>query len=571
MLIRPPCWCRTLPLLLVAIPALAAAEPFVFVSLPDTQIYADDRQTSDTSTPAITDPRGTGAIFFDQTEWIVDHAAERSIRYVQHLGDIVQNGNDRTEWELSRDAMRLLLDADIPHGTVMGNHDDNDSDHGPTYRSNYLEFFGPPVFEDRPWYTASSPAGGANFQLLEHEGVKLGFLNFSIDHPQAEIDWATGVVTDHPDTIFIIGTHRYMWDLKLAAGRFGEDVTTIFGTFNVPANPVNAVEEPNDAEELFQEFVTQHPNVLMIHAGHFHSDYLRLDGQNSAGQTIVQMLTDYQNGRNGGDGYLRLYELDFDQGTLNFETWSPTLDRSRTTIDHFVESIHLAWDQRDSVADELGVSEEIYLALLDVLFKDTPSPDGFLLQHPDFDTEEERAYYDQLLLDMFGGEIVPGFENILDWEGLWIQGFAANPNDVFDFSPSVRSPNGSLPFDFSQYYTASPEQLLERAFDKLLVALAGVPDDDFLRAGARARLIKAVGLTRRQAERGRYKRATLILATNVVRHTDGCARGDKPDSRPPDWIQTCESQALVAPTVAELLELLAGFDEEPKGVVASAP
>ena len=104
------------------------AEPFVFVSLPDTQVYAQNR-FPDGGTPAVTDTRGTGAIFFDQTQWIVDHAAERSIRYVGHLGDIVQDGNNLDEWDRAKAAMDLLLDADIPHGTVMGNHDDTNQ-HG---------------------------------------------------------------------------------------------------------------------------------------------------------------------------------------------------------------------------------------------------------------------------------------------------------------------------------------------------------------------------------------------------------------------------------------------------------
>ena len=567
MPIRPRLPVLLLSLALGGAPIAAAAEPFVFVSLPDTQIYAEDRQPDSTRTPAVTDPRGTGAIFFDQTEWIVDHAAERRIRYVQHLGDIVQDGNDLGEWALAKDAMDLLLQADIPHGTVMGNHDDN---HGPDYRSNYLTYFGPQEFDDRPWYTASSPAGAASFQRFEHEGVKLGFLNLSIDHPQAEVDWARGVVTDHPDTIFILGVHRYMWDLKLAGGRYGEDVQTIFGTFNQAQNPIDAVVDPVDAETLFQEFVSQHPNVLMIHAGHFHSDWLRLDGLNSAGQTILQILTDYQNSRNGGDGYLRIYSLDFDANTLSFETWSPTLDRKRTTIDHFVESIHLAWDQRDQVADELGLDEATYLAVLELLFKDTEAPDDFLLGHPALDTPEERAYYDQLLLDMFHGAPPAGFEDFLEWEGLWLQAFAANPNDPTDFSPAARSPERTLAIDFSQYFTASPEELLARAYDRLLVALTGLSDDDFKKARHRKKMLRAVDLSRAQSERGRYERAANVVRHTIERHADGCAKRDRPDTRPADWLQTCEAQAQIAPLTAELLELLASLDEEPKETLASA-
>ncbi|NND65973.1 MAG: hypothetical protein HKN19_00170 [Halioglobus sp.] len=437
----------------------AQAEPFVFVALPDTQIYAENRFPGTDRTPAVTDPRGTGEIFFDQTRWIVDNAAD--IDYVSHLGDIVQNGENLTQWQLAWNAMKLLLEADIPHGTVMGNHDDIPpaftSAHGLEYRDNYVRFFGPKAFRDRPWYAGHSPAEAANWQLLEHEGVKLGFLNFSIDHPQQELDWAKGVLESNPDTIFIIGTHRYLYDFKLFGGRYGETVESPLGTINYDTGSVPEVVDPHTGEEFYHELITQHPNILMVHAGHFHAEWLRLDGQNSAGEPLIQILTDYQSTRNGGDGYLRTYSLDFAAGTFSFDTYSPTLDRQRTTIDHFLETIYLAYDQRGQIKDLLGVeSDAAYFAAIFALLKDSPAPDGFLLSHPDFDDPEEQAYYLQYLTDLFHGSIPAGFENIVEWETLWLTGFAADPEDPFNFSDGIRSPSYTLEVDYSAYFEPGP-------------------------------------------------------------------------------------------------------------------
>ncbi len=436
----------------------AQAEPFVFVSLPDTQIYADHR-FPDGRSPAVTDPRGTGAIFFDQTRWIVLHAED--IDYVGHLGDIVQRGENLTQWALAKDAMSLLLKADVPHGTVMGNHDDIPPDftgaHGVNYRTNYLDNFGPQVFEGRPWYAGHSPEGGANWQMLEHEGVKLGFLNFSIDHPQEELDWAETVLASNPDTIFIIGTHRYLYDFKLFGGRYGETVDSPLGEINYDTGFVPGVEEGHTGEEFFHDLLTQYPNILMVHAGHFHSEWLRLDGQNSAGNPLIQILTDYQSTRNGGDGYLRRYSLDFNAGTFSFDTYSPTLDRQRTTIDHFVETIYLVWDQRDEIKGLLGVdSDAVYLAAISALLKNSPAPDGFLLDHPDYDEPAEQAYYLQYLNDLFHGAIPAGFENIVEWERLWLQAFAVDPDDPYNFEDGIRSPSYTLEVDYSAYYEPVP-------------------------------------------------------------------------------------------------------------------
>ncbi|MGH0034954.1 MAG: hypothetical protein ACQGVK_07990 [Myxococcota bacterium] len=545
--------------------AAVQAEPFTFVSLPDTQVYADDR-VPDGRYPAVTDTRGTGAIFFDQTEWIVDNAEALGIRYVGHLGDIVEHGDDLSEWALADDAMHLLRDADIPHGTVMGNHDDN---HGPNYRQNYLDHFGPQHFEDRPWYTASSPGGGANLQVLEHEHRKIGFLNFSIDHPQAEIDWATGIVEANPDTIFIIGTHRYLYDFKIAGGRYSEDVETPLGTINLGGGPVGGVVEPNTAQDLFDEFVTQHPNILMIHAGHFHGEWLRLDGQNSTAQTVLQILTDYQSTRNGGDGWLRIYELDFENDRFSFDTYSPTLDRTRSTIDHFVEMIFLSYDQRDQIMDVLGVDEATYFALLQLTFKNNPTiPDGFLKQHPDLDEPHEQAYFERYLDELFLGDPPEGFGDLYEWEQLWMIGFAADPTDPFDFDESVRSPSYTLDVDYSAYFTPSAEQRVAFAFEGLLEALASLDSGDFLFRSAGALLTHRVERAFKKARKGKTDRAARLLEHGVLAHTDGCAERGRPDGFWSflwwwfrgwlflDWIDDCDAQDVVHPALLDTLDQL---------------
>jgi len=534
----------------------AHAGPFVFASLPDTQVYAENR-FPDGRNPAVTDERGTGAIFFDQTQWLVDNAASRDIRYVAHLGDIVQDGNDLDEWDRAKEAMDILLKADIPHGTVMGNHDDTNQ-HGPDYQRYYLQYFGPQVFEDRPWYEGSSPGGGANYQILEHEGRRIGFLNFSIDQPQAELDWAKLILERNRDTIFIIGTHRYLYDFKVAGARYGETIQVPgIGEINIEDNFVDGVVEPNNAQEFFDEFVSQHPNILMIHAGHFHAEWLRLDELNANAQTLIQILTDYQSTRNGGDGWLRIYEMDFEKGSFSFDTYSPTLGRYRTTIDHFIETIYLSYDQRNQIMEILGVEEATYFALIDGLFKDTDAPDGFLLQHPDFDEKKEQAYYQQYLDELFHGDPPERFSDPVEWEGMWLLAFAANPSDPFDFSDWVRAPRGRLDIDYDAYLETAETRAALGAIDALLSGLDTLAPQHFRRS---SRLLVAhVRSARKQVERGRYDSAQRILAGRVIRGMDGCALRGKPDTIRAarqtrfDRIDDCDAQALVHPLANDAL------------------
>lgn len=436
---------------------IAGADVFRFVALPDTQIYSENIFPDKDRFPPVTDARGTGQIFGAQTQWVVDNAERLNIRYVGHLGDIIQDGSDPakapTQWALAKDAMNKLLDADIPHGTVMGNHDDQ---HTGPYNQDYLTNFGPQVFAGRDWYTGSSPSGGGNYQLLEHEGQNIGFINFSIDQPQSEIDWANDIIINNRDTLFVLGTHRYMYDYKLFAGRYDEVNVTPLGTFQINNDgPVPGVVNPNFGQQLYEKVVQANDNVLMIHSGHFHSEWLRVaDPAAEVQEQAIELLTDYQDARNGGDGWLRLYSIDIDEGTFGWETYSPTLDETRSTLHHFVETIQQAYVQRDQVMALLGFgSDAEYLGWLDTTLKDNPLvPDGFLTMHPDWNA----AYFDAYLSDMFNGEVPEGFENILEWENLWLAAFAADPSNPLDFGNGVRSPSGELLINYDAFVTAVP-------------------------------------------------------------------------------------------------------------------
>ena len=495
--------------ILVILPLLAgraSAVPFRFVALPDTQIYSENILPGTPNRPPVTDPLGTGHIFGDQTQWIVENAAAMNIRYVGHLGDIIQNGEIPSladqEWALAKQAMDKLHDADIPYGTVMGNHDD-DGSHGPTYNADYLNYFGPQNFVGKSWYTDSSPSGGGNFQLLEHGGQKIGFINFSIDQPQDEIDWANNIISSNRDTLFIVGTHRYQYDYKLFAGRYNEVNITPLGTFQITEGQIP--DNGTYGQELFDQLVATNHNVMMIHSGHFHSEWLRVTPRDEM-ETVIEMLTDYQDARNGGDGWMRLYSMDLENNTFSWDTYSPTAEVPdgtggtqiggyRSTLHHFAETIQQAYVQRGQVMAVLGlidensselevaVAEQVYLAMLtspagtvvvpadvsptgeDILafgLKDTAAPDNFLEMHPDWD----ETYFNSYLADMFdvpnGGTIPPGFSDLREWEGLWFAAFASDqgPSDPFGFAPGFRSPSGSLSVTYGNFVVPEPASLL---------------------------------------------------------------------------------------------------------------
>merc|ERR1711916_173307 len=86
-------------------PQVLTPESELLAVLPDTQVYSE-------SVPALFDA---------QTLWIRRNAERFGIRYVIHLGDIV-NSNTALEWERAALSMSLL-DGVVSYALVPGNHD----------------------------------------------------------------------------------------------------------------------------------------------------------------------------------------------------------------------------------------------------------------------------------------------------------------------------------------------------------------------------------------------------------------------------------------------------------------
>ena len=430
--------------LLTTLSALKAqAEPFRFVVLPDTQIYSWALHREDFPNPSdaatVTNPDGTFPYFLDQTEWIADNAEDLGIKHVIHLGDIVQHATDLSQWERAKTAMGVLDDHDISYGIAVGGHDVDGSDF-----TNYLHYFGPDHFAGKENYF-SSPSGYSNYQIIPHEGVEFIFVNVAIDTPEAEVQWAMEVLSQHHDKIAIISTHKYLWDYRFGWGRNGETVQSglLFGQV------LNDTDDPTQSQQSFYErFVGAHPNILMVMAGHVHGDLQRMDGRNGANLPVLEILSDYQDGRNGGDGYLRIYEFDLQSNTLRGRTYSPSLDRDRTFFEGFVESIKVINDIADS--HHLDFLPDFVIDIgLKLLRRSAVDDVNIVENHPQYQAEPE--YYDQLLIDLHGGETPDHIGSLTEWEVFWLFTYANDRQNPNDYTPNLRNPNVEVEVNFDDY------------------------------------------------------------------------------------------------------------------------
>jgi len=305
---------------LAALAGFAAAEPFTVIGLPDTQFYSRDFPD----------------IFRQQSTWTVDNADALDIRFVSHYGDVVQNGDNLVQWANADFALAPLLASDLPLGIVPGNHDVLPYGSGPQVYdvSNYLAFFGPSVTAGRPGWQGASPSGRSSYQFFEGGGYTFLHLALSVSTPADELEWAQNVVSAHRDKPVMITTHRYIQDADDYVPAGLEPITNLLvesGRYPSIWYTVEPVYDPTgmQSNDFFRRFVAANPNVFWVNCGHFHEQF-RQTSTNIYGNPVHEVLADYQDDPNGGNGWLRIMRVDTANNEIVVDSYSPRLDQFRT-------------------------------------------------------------------------------------------------------------------------------------------------------------------------------------------------------------------------------------------------
>ncbi len=268
----------------------AAEKSFTVVLLPDTQNYSEKFPET----------------YVAQTLWIRDRVKDDNIKFVVHLGDIVQTSTKKPEWENADRAMRLL-DGVVPYSMVPGNHDlivnSRDS-------ALYNEYFAPARFADCKWYGGHmGDTNDNNFCFFEACGMKFMVVSLEFAPRDEALQWAAEVTRRYPDRRVIVATHCYMRPN-------GRD-TACATSYKVAGN---------SGEQMWQKLIRKQPNIFLVVSGHVLGVGLQTS-TNDAGGKVLEMLTDYQGLPNGGDGWLRSLRFVPDENKIYVTTYSPLLDK----------------------------------------------------------------------------------------------------------------------------------------------------------------------------------------------------------------------------------------------------
>jgi hypothetical protein len=292
--------------MVLALGATVEADDLTVIALPDTQNYSELYPE----------------LFNAQTQWIADNLVSENIRFVTHLGDVVQNAANIPEWVVARAAMDRLDNANVPYGIAAGNHDIRyPGDYYDPDAVNYRDYFGPQYYQGVPWYGGASPTGHSNYQIINVGGDEYLFLHLMVETPAAELAWAQTVINEHAQLPVWLSTHRYLFNWIVYQGRYSD--------FEYTFEPLYR-HDGIKANDLFNGFIARNRQIFILTCGHSAGEYRQVTN-NNFGQPVHEVLADYQDGYgNGGNGYLRIMRIRRDQNRIDVQSYSPSLNEFLT-------------------------------------------------------------------------------------------------------------------------------------------------------------------------------------------------------------------------------------------------
>lgn len=266
--------------------AAPTADPFTVAVLPDTQFYSQLYP----------------ATFDAQTNWIAGRVGPDNVKFVTHVGDIVETGSSLTEWNRADSSMDKL-DGVVPYSAALGNHDyDQFNNHASA--TKYVQYFGASRYAGQSWYGGSSQNQRNHYQIFSGGGYQFLHITVEWESPDAGLAWAQSVINAHPGLPVMFTTHSYLKP---------------DGTRSTSRSQAGA----NSGEDIWNELVRVNPRIFMVINGHFTGERHRVV-TNDAGLPVIEMLVDFQGRTEGGQGFLRMMKFVPAENRVDFTTYSPT-------------------------------------------------------------------------------------------------------------------------------------------------------------------------------------------------------------------------------------------------------
>ncbi|QNP94089.1 cell wall anchor domain protein [Corynebacterium wankanglinii] len=319
------------PLTQLALPTAHAedlASRFTLGVMPDTQFYA--RYGTEAAGDIFGDRYGSNP-YDAQTEFLAANHDKLGTQFVTHLGDVVDQPDDRASWDIADRAMKKLEDAGVNYSVLPGNHDltmfsDNSAfnEYFPEERakknSTYMGRTSSTGIYERGTgdkYSFPGQSVESEYHIFEAEGQKYLVLALGFRANDDTLDWAQDVIDAHPELPVILTAHEI--------SGIGGDGSTYF------------TEEYG--QHLWDKLIRKNDQIFLTIAGHHHGAGYHVE-KNDAGHDVINILQDYQMAYLGGNGLMGQLQFDLSHNQLEMVAYSPWVKDKKyeqlTSFDHLI-------------------------------------------------------------------------------------------------------------------------------------------------------------------------------------------------------------------------------------------
>lgn len=263
-----------------------------------------------------------------QIDWILEQRAARDIRFVAHVGDVVQH-NSTEEWQRAKEIIGRLA-GEVPYSLLPGNHDFGSGGTADRRSSQMDDFFSRDDLDTRESFGGSFEAGSIWNTFHYVPGTDWMIVSLEFGPRQRVLDWAGDTLSSHSDRRSIVVTHSFLYH---DGSRYDREAKAE-QRWNVGQYGIGA--DASDGQQIWDALVSPHANVRLVLSGHVLGDGVaRLVSRGESGQPVHQLLANYQvtarecPQREDGGGYLRIMTFDERPGAptrLEVSTYSPWRD-----------------------------------------------------------------------------------------------------------------------------------------------------------------------------------------------------------------------------------------------------
>ena len=253
-------------------------------------------------------------------DWILENQESKKIAHVFGLGDITEDwntANKEQEWIRAQQYISKL-DGKLSYSLVRGNHDES---------KYFLKYFANETYMSQ--FDGFMVEGDIRntYKLMTIGSTDYLFITLDFGVSDEMIEWANEVVLAHPNHRVIVTTHGYQafnqdpidYDNVPTSGGMGSQN-------DVDTNVGNNFRSYNNGQQVWDKFLSKHPNIILIMCGHTpFEDVVLLQTEGNHGNVVNQMAIDAQwmDPQKGGVGMVCMLYFSEDGSQMEVE-WIST-------------------------------------------------------------------------------------------------------------------------------------------------------------------------------------------------------------------------------------------------------